>query len=559
MSKPLTVLIVGGYGTFGGRLAELLSGEPGLTLLIAGRSLDRAERWCAAHAGAARFVPVAFDRSAPIDPQLAALAPDWVVDASGPFQLYSGDPYRLIRACIERGTHYLDLADGSAFVDGIAEFDEAARRAGSVILSGASSFPVLTAAVVRSLAPAFERLDTITGGIAPSPFADVGENVIRAIAAYAGQAIPIVRDGRAVSAHPLTETRRFTIAPPGHVPLASTLFSLVDVPDLRALPKLWPELRGVWMGAGPVPAILHRLLIGCAWAVRIGIVPRLDWMAPLMSWASNHLRWGEHRGGMFVEATGTDAAGARLRRSWHLLAEGDDGPLIPSMAAAIVVTDTLRGRAPPAGARSAATGIELDDYAPWLASRSIAWGIREVPAAPGLYPRLLGSTWDNVPPAIRAMHDPETCPRASGQAVVERGRGLIARIVAAIVGFPPAGEEVPVTVGFTDRGDDGEHWSRNFGGHRFSSVQEAGQGRSEHLLVERFGPLAFAMALVTEGERLRLVLRRWSLFGLPLPLALGPRSDAYESDEGGRFHFHVQISHPLAGLIVRYRGWLVPD
>jgi uncharacterized protein DUF4166 len=54
------------------------------------------------------------------------------------------------------------------------------------------------------------------------------------------------------------------------------------------------------------------------------------------------------------------------------------------------------------------------------------------------------------------------------------------------------------------------------------------------------------------------VMRRWSLFGLPLPLVLAPRIDAYEFVEAGRFRFHVEISHPLTGLIVHYRGWLVP-
>jgi hypothetical protein len=44
-----------------------------------------------------------------------------------------------------------------------------------------------------------------------------------------------------------------------------------------------------------------------------------------------------------------------------------------------------------------------------------------------------------------------------------------------------------------------------------------------------------------------------------MPLALAPRIDAYEYVEDGRFRFHVGISHPLTGLIVRYRGWLVPQ
>ena len=74
----------------------------------------------------------------------------------------------------------------------------------------------------------------------------------------------------------------------------------------------------------------------------------------------------------------------------------------------------------------------------------------------------------------------------------------------------------------------------------------------------RFGPLRFGLALVVEGARLWLVVRRWSFAGLPLPAAWAPRGKAYESAEDGRFNFHVEIGHPLTGLIVRYRGWLVP-
>ena len=52
-------------------------------------------------------------------------------------------------------------------------------------------------------------------------------------------------------------------------------------------------------------------------------------------------------------------------------------------------------------------------------------------------------------------------------------------------------------------------------------------------------------------------VRRWRVFGLPLPLRLAPRGDSYEHAEDGRFHFRVEIGHPLTGFIVRYRGWLV--
>ena len=106
--------------------------------------------------------------------------------------------------------------------------------------------------------------------------------------------------------------------------------------------------------------------------------------------------------------------------------------------------------------------------------------------------------------------------------------------------------------------DGRERWTRTFAGRSFHSTQEQGRGRFEWLVCERFGPLCAGMALVWDEGKLRLVVRRWSVFGIPLPLWLAPGGDSYEYAEDGRFHFHVEIGHPFTGLIVGYRGWLVP-
>src|SRR5262249_55044834 len=153
------------------------------------------------------------------------------------------------------------------------------------------------------------------------------------------------------------------------------------------------------------------------------------------------------------------------------------------------------------------------------------------------------------PQPLKAMHDLDGELRAEGVAEVERGDALLARLVAWVAGFPPAGKDIPVTVSF--RVEDGrEHWKRTFGDRSFSSTQEQGHGRFERLLCERFGPLNFGMALVCEGDRMRLVLRRWTLLGIPLPLSLAPHENAFELVQDGRFRFHVEIGHPLTGLIV---------
>src|SRR5882757_9279666 len=164
MTAALKVLILGGYGTFGGRLAQLLADESRLHLVIAGRSRVKAEEFCSKLGGKVATSPLVFDREGDVDRQLAGAAPDILVDASGPFQAY-GDAYRVVRACIAHGVHYLDLADGSDFVKGVAQFDAEAKARHVFVLSGVSSFPVLTAAVVRALSAGLTRIDTLAGGI----------------------------------------------------------------------------------------------------------------------------------------------------------------------------------------------------------------------------------------------------------------------------------------------------------------------------------------------------------------------------------------------------------
>jgi hypothetical protein len=551
----MRMLIVGGYGTFGGRTVELLEHDPRLTLLVAGRSMEKARAYCAQRpALGAKLEPAQFDRDGDLAAQIRALKPDILLDASGPFQAYGPDAYRLVEAAIDARVHYLDLADGADFVAGVAAFDARARVAGTYVLSGVSSFPVLTAAVVRMLSNGLSRLDEIAGGIAPSPFAGVGENVIRAIASYAGQPVAYLGRTAKTIGRPFTQQRRYTIAPPGRLPLRNTMFSLVDVPDLRVLSVLWPELKRVWMGAGPVPELLHRALISLSWAVKLGVVRSLVSFAPLMHWATNRLRWGEHRGGMFIEVKGARADGVPETRSWHLLAEGADGPLIPSMAVQAIVQKHLDGALPPFGARACVDDVQLSDYERLFAARTIYTGVRPGlhPDAP-LYRRIVSLAWEDLPAPVREMHNGVAV--ATGVASVERGRHPLAWLAARMMSFPPPRSEMPVRVQFTSDGG-AEHWLRSFGEHTFSSRQYEGTGKSERLLVERFGALEFSLALVLEDDRLRLVIRRWRAFGLALPLWLAPRSTAYETAENGVFQFFVELSHPVCGLIVCYKGWL---
>src|SRR4051812_29367759 len=94
----MKVLILGGYGVFGGRLARLLADIPDIELVICGRSLPRAEKFCGDYRGQARVQPLQLHRQ-DIAKALASQKPDLVVDASGPFQSYGDNRYLVIEAC----------------------------------------------------------------------------------------------------------------------------------------------------------------------------------------------------------------------------------------------------------------------------------------------------------------------------------------------------------------------------------------------------------------------------------------------------------------------------
>lgn len=147
---------------------------------------------------------------------------------------------------------------------------------------------------------------------------------------------------------------------------------------------------------------------------------------------------------------------------------------------------------------------------------------------------------------------------ASGVAHVTRGENLIARIAARCFGLPPTALDVPLRVRFAADAHS-ERWIREFGDQRFHSVHTAGRGRDTGHVLERFGPFTFVLALVWDGERLHYLVRRWRFLGMPLPRALAPISHTTERVCAGKFHFDVRLSLPLAGLLVHYRGWLVPQ
>jgi len=544
------ILIVGGYGVFGGRLARRLCGDGDCEVVVAGRSLVKARAFCAEHGG----TPATFDRDGDLDDQLRALAPAIVVDAAGPFQAYGEDPYRLAAAALRNGAHYLDLADDPDFVCGIDVLDATACAAGKTAVSGASSVPAISAAALDRLTADMSLVGIVESTILPGNRAPRGLSVMRAILSAAGQPLAVWRGGAMTTRAGWGDLAKIGIATASEC-IAPRYASPVAVPDLRLFPKRYGA-RTALFRAGLELATMHLGLWALTFAVRFGAVQRLTALAPLLKAIADRLeRFGTDRGGMRVLAAGRTRDGAAVRRIWSVIAEGGDGPEIPTLPAYILVRRLLASDVEH-GARTAAGEVDLDEVETQLATIATTTHIREVAAAP-LFERVFGAAWPPLEAPWVRLHEIYDADTFIGESVVESGEGFAVRMSARTLRLPAPGT-VPVTVSMTRIGDQ-ERWCRTFGDSTFKTTLYRKSDDGPGTLRERFGPARFRMRLVEEDGTVHWHLEGWSVLGIALPLVLAPTSIASETlDETGRYRFAVRVSLWRLGVLFAYTGWLEP-
>jgi len=530
-------LVLGGTGVFGGRLCRLLASDPLTDLTIGARDPARVE----ALAGELGAAGLPLDWRRDLDRVLASRRFDVLVHVAGPFQ---GQDYSVAEACIRHGVHYLDLSDDRAFVCGIERLDAAAREAGVLVCSGASTAPALTGAVLEQALQEGMAVDRVSFAIVPGNDAPRGRALIEAILASAGKPIPD-QPGR----HVWGGLRRVAI--PG---LGRRWAAPCDLPE----PVLFRRRFGVaetHAGAGLELSVLHLGLWLLAMPVRLGLLRSLAPAARPLAWVADRLRpFGTDRGGLRI-----DLAGASGGRSWSLVAEGGDGPFVPATPAAALVRKLARGELTRRGAMPCIGLLSLAEIeAEWLqADLRIAsgWGVDGASFRPSLYRRVLGRAYATLPEAGQKLHD-GTGGTWRGRCSVEGPVTLAGRLVARLFALPPETADAPIEVDFVVEGGR-ETWIRRVGGRAMRSEQYIGLRRSAGWIVERFGPFAFDLAVPVTDGRLELVMAGMRFAGVPLPRFCWPLVRAAETeDEQGRFRFDVEIGLPWIGRLVRYRGFL---
>jgi uncharacterized protein YbjT (DUF2867 family) len=536
------ILVIGGYGGFGARLSRRLAAA-GYAVTVAGRSLGKAQAFAA---GLPNAEGVVADREGDLAPLLLAQRPDLVIDAAGPFQ---DSGYRVPQACIDMGISCFDLADARDFVSGIRALDKRARAAGVTVIAGASTAPALTGAVARKLAEGLDRVDQVEIALSASARITAGASVTRAILSCVGRPVRLWRGGRWSAGRGWQEMRKVDMRA-GPFALRRRV-ALADVPDHDLLPAMLPGRPAVAFRAGNELGFQMWFLWLLSWPVRWGWLKSLRGLAGVLLPLQRATAWlGGDRSGMTVTLVGRCGREA-LERRWSVVAAEGDGPEIPTLAAVLLAEDLFAGRLA-AGACTPERLLPLDRFERAFEGLALAQRFEERLLPPVLYERVMGAHFAALPPSVRAIHDLHGDAGAAGEGRVARGRNPLARLMAWVAGFPPAGS-YPLHVAFAER-EGRERWTRDFGGHVFSSELSTKWG----LAIERFGPMRFGFALQSTAGGLTMHLQRWSVFGIRLPRFLAPRIAAREWEAESRFHFDVRLSFPPIGPIIHYTGWLKP-
>lgn len=543
MNQPRRrVLLIGATGVFGERLARQLAAWPDVELILAARRLAPLQA-LAGHLGGVETL--VFDRNDP--GALKALAPFAVIDCAGPFQ---GADYRLPLAALSAGAHYLDIADGRAFVAGFPDaLDAAAKAAGLAAVTGCSSTPALTHAALDELTAGWSRIDKVEGAISPGAKAPRGMAVIAAILSWAGRPVRVFEDGAWRERAGWSRPRRDHFPGVGH-----RWTALAETPDLDLLPARFHPYRSATFRAGVASPVLHLGLWLLTWPVRWRFVTSLQpFASALAKIAGLFASLGSDRGGMKVSATGMGVEGERRTARWTLAAKDGAGPNVPVAPAAALVRRLIDRGGPPAGAHACVGLVDLAAITGVLPREQFTYTLRSTfPDRAALLPAVLGASFDDFPEAVRQVHAGATSTTWAGTARARRGRGL-AGAVAALQGLPSSGRYGDFEVVMAVEGAQ-ERWERRFGPARFRSVLS----RDDDPLCfrEQLGPLAFVFdpEVTTGGFRWRLV--GWRLAGARLPLALAPQVRALTHARDGAYRFHVVVSMPIVGLLCAYAGRL---
>jgi Saccharopine dehydrogenase NADP binding domain len=369
-------MVLGASGQFGSRLCRRLVQLDGLHLLLGGRDRQKLE---ATHVQLRAMKPDAkidivawaISGSSLLD-LLYSRRVNLVVHLAGPFQ---GQDYAVAKACLTAGVPYIDMADGREFVTKFCSLDSAAQAKGIALITGASTVPGLSSAVIDAMLANFSQLEAIDYGICGGVKTGLGLATLKAVLSYCGKPYHILKDGM--------PTRVYGLGRPRHhdfpEPVNRRYVVDCDIPDHDLFPARYATLRQMDFGSCIDAPGLPQMLSLMSTCVRKGWIQDWNFLSTIIQPCMKAVRFlGSAHSGFFMRLEGRDPQGNPKKTVFEILARDGSGLEIPVTPVILLVKKMLRGEPLRAGAYPCMGLFSLAEFQQELSSYPISWETKDV-------------------------------------------------------------------------------------------------------------------------------------------------------------------------------------
>lgn len=350
------VLILGGYGVFGQRIADALC-QRSIHVIINGRRSAPAEalrQRLLEHHPKAMVSLAVFDVNHDLADQLNRLKPQVVIHTCGPFQ---GQDTQIASTIINTGIHYIDLADGRDYVQNMAALDAAAKAHQVTAITAASTVPALSSAVLAQLRDQtnISRFEQVRMGITPGQKTPRGLATTQAVLSYLGRRLQ-PWPGMASPCYGWGGLHRQKYPTIGH-----RLMGHCEAADLDFFAAHF-NIQTLSFAAGMESKLLHLLMWLAAGLVRLGLPLKLDKHASRLLRLSHWFdRLGTADGGMHMAIKARNGQGQHIEKTWFLEVFAGHGPMVPAIPAIVMCEKILRNQTP-AGVMPCIEMLTLEEY-----------------------------------------------------------------------------------------------------------------------------------------------------------------------------------------------------
>jgi hypothetical protein len=176
--------------------------------------------------------------------------------------------------------------------------------------------------------------------------------------------------------------------------------------------------------------------------------------------------------------------------------------------------------------------------------------MQPAPPTQTLYQRAFGPSFQELHPVLRDFHGNPNGGNGQGPFDVIAGDRWYHKVIARIMGFPPPGTDIPLTLKVTTFPDGSEQWTRHFRDLVMHTRQYIKRGQ----LHERAGAVCMALTPASENQGMTLTSHRVWFLGIPLPRFLSPHVHAVVVPQSDGWRVQVTITLPFIGQLLSYQG-----